>query len=124
MLGRTEVYPASAFQRFEQTIIATAAKLSNQSHHEALQSWQRFRLERMFGKFHWSLMEPSFKVAYDAMVSEMPILTGEESQQADELRHMDAFLRKAKIQDVLLGLPQFALDDGTIGHLQLPAGDT
>lgn len=127
-LGRTEVYPASAFQRFEQAIITQAANRSKKSFQEVLQSWQRLRLERKFGAYHWNVMESPFSTAYHAMVSEIPIhrvlghLSDESKRQ--DLVNMDAFLRKAKIQDALLGLSTFVLDDGRIGHLQLAAGDS
>ncbi|KAL1855857.1 hypothetical protein Daus18300_010931 [Diaporthe australafricana] len=126
ILGRTEVYPASAFQRFEQSIIAEAANRSKKSFQETMEIWQRFRLRRMFGAYHWSFMEPLFSTAYRAMVSEIPIRRdsahlSDEGITQEDLLDMDAFLRQAKIQDTLLGLPQFVLDDGRIGHLQLSA---
>lgn len=127
-LGRTQVYPASAFRQFEQSIITKATNISKRPFQEILRSWQRLRLERFFGAYHWSVMEPLFSKAYHAMVNETPInqILGNSLDEGGPwgLEDIDSFLRKAKIQDALLGLPQFVLDDGRIGNIQPPAGNT
>lgn len=119
------VFPASAFKAFEEAIIAPATQIKRGKFEDVLRTWQRFRLPRMFGNY-WEPLEPIFNLAYEAMKNgttagaSMP----ETSPLWDTALMLDQVLRLAKIQDMLLGEPQFTLGDGQTGHLPAPPGQS
>lgn len=127
LFGEQENFPVSAFDAFEQAIIAPAAEIRQARFEDVLQTWQRFRLARLFGD-RWQLVEPSFKIAYAAMRkgTYRAIVPDEFPFGPAALESFNVYrtLRLASVQDMFLSSPQFTLSNGQTGHVPPPPGES